>query len=120
MKNKYAALQPELNLKTRYEEISDMHSYMHKLNDKEKEWLNKFAEEYVIASSEALKSENKPLHRTKKLRKSCYDRNNARNRDILTKANASGKSVSINSVYKEDNTEDSISIEDMLDSQEKD
>lgn len=83
---KYPALKPELNLKTRKEEISDLHSYMHKLNEKEKAWLNKFAEEYINASFGP-----KPLHKTKALRKACYDSNNARNRDILTIAKATGK-----------------------------
>lgn len=81
--NKYPALCPELNLKTRYELISV--DYINKLSDKEKNWLNKFNEEEINASLK-----NPKFNKTKKEQKVCYDRNNARNRDILTRAKASG------------------------------
>jgi hypothetical protein len=60
------------------------------LSEKELKWLDKFNAEYIGAGKE-LKKENRPLHRTKKLRKDCYDRNNSRNRDILTQQEAQGK-----------------------------
>lgn len=63
--------------------------YLHKLNDKELAWLNRFNAEYINAGREL--QENKPLHRTKALKKDCYDRNNARNRDILTQQEAMGR-----------------------------
>lgn len=78
---RYPALDPKLNLKSRQDLID--YDYVNKLNDKEKDFLNKFSEEFINASFSA---KGKPLHRTKKMRKDCYDRNNARNRDILTKA----------------------------------
>lgn len=55
--------------------------------------MNKFTEEYVNAS---LDSENldKNFHNTDQLKKDCYRRNNARNRDILTRAKASGNHIS--------------------------
>lgn len=55
--------------------------------------MNKFTEEYVNAS---LNTEDldKNLHNTEELKKDCYRRNNARNRDILTKAKASGNHIS--------------------------
>lgn len=82
-KSKYPALEPELNLRARFDEISDVKQYTHKLNDKEKEWMNKFMEEYVCDRLDR-KNIRKNLHNTKKLKKSCDDRNNARNRDTLT------------------------------------
>ena len=52
------------------------------------EWLNKFNEEYVNAS---FRPEKKHLHRTKKMRRDTYNRNNARNRCIYTREKAQGK-----------------------------
>lgn len=81
-------MNPGLNLKTRTDLID--YDYIDKLSPKEKAWLNKFTEEYTNAS---LDNDNKQrnLHKTKELRKDCYDRNNARNRCILTKQRAMGR-----------------------------
>lgn len=93
-KSKYPALQPNLNLKTRYDELTDF-DYIHKLNDSEKEFLNSFLEEYVNAK---LNHPSKVLHDTQPLRKSCYDRNNSRNRDVYSRGKAMGVCVSLNDV----------------------
>lgn len=77
----YPALRPELNLKSRAEAAEI--DYLHKLTSDEKAWLNQFHEEYVNASMNKFK---KKLHKTAKLKKSCYDANNARNRDLYTKS----------------------------------
>jgi len=95
-KVKYSALDPTVNLKTRYELIAD-YDYLDKLSDNEKAWLNKFTKEYVNADLDT-KRKSKNLHRTDRLRKDCYDRNNARNRCVWTKCKASGKFVSIDEV----------------------
>lgn len=89
---KYPALKPELNLKTRYELID--YDYVNRLSEQEKEWLNKFTEEYTNASLDS-KDLHKNLHNTEALKKDCYSRNNARNRDILTRAKASGTHISV-------------------------
>lgn len=89
---KYPALRPELNLKTRYELLD--YDYIDKLGDLEKKWLNDFTEEYINASLDSKNPQNN-LHNTEELKKDCYRRNNARNRDILTRAKASGTFVSI-------------------------
>jgi hypothetical protein len=86
-KEKYAALKPELNLKTRQDLISD-YDYLKKLTPKEKEWLNKFTKEYVNAEMNS-KRPRSNLHKNKSLKKDCYDRNNARNRCIYTRSKAS-------------------------------
>mgnify|MGYP003345048021 CR=1 FL=1 len=98
-KTKYPALKPELNLKSRYELID--YDYVHKLSEEEKKWLNKFTEEYVNAS---LNTEdlNSNLHNTTDLKRDCYRRNNARNRDILTRAKASGNHVSTDDLLVSD------------------
>ncbi len=80
-RTKYPALDPGLNLKTRTDLID--YDYVDKLSPEEKKWLNKFTEEYVNASVDPKKLK-KNLHNTEKLKKDCYDRNNARNRCILT------------------------------------
>jgi len=90
--SKFPALEKKYNLISRQEMI-DM-DYLHKLNDKVKAWLNKFVEEEVNAS---FKHSN-PLNKTKKQRKACYDRNNARNRCILTKNKAIGNIENLNAV----------------------
>lgn len=87
-RSKYPALDPGLNLKTRTDLID--YDYVDKLSKKEKEWLNKFTDEYVNASVDP-KNLKKNLHNTEKLKKDCYDRNNARNRCILTQQRAQGK-----------------------------
>lgn len=43
--------------------------------------------EYLGAN---LKENDKPLHKTKKMRKSCFDMNNSRNRDIMSIKKAIG------------------------------
>lgn len=63
------------------------YDYIDKLNPEEKEWLSKFTEEYLGAR---LNGEGKKLHKNKRLRKDCFDRNNARNRDIFSIAQATG------------------------------
>ena len=93
---KHPALKPELNLKSRYELID--YDYIKKLSEEEKDWLNKFTEEYVNASINT-EDLSKNLHNTDELKKDCYKRNNARNRDILTKAKISGNHVSIDEMF---------------------
>lgn len=84
--NKYPGLNPNFNLKTRVDLID--FDYIDKLSDKEKAWLNNFVEEYNSAD---FRHKGKKLHSTKKAKRDCYNRNNARNRDIFTKSKASGK-----------------------------
>lgn len=81
-KDKYRNLKPELNLKTRYEEIADVASYANTLSPKDKAWLDKFMKEYVGASLDS--NPKKRLDSSDEWKKVCYDRNNARNRDIIT------------------------------------
>lgn len=85
-RSRFPALEPQLNLRSRYDLID--YDYVDKLSKEDKEFLNSFTEEYVNAN---LKHKGKKLHKTKKLKKDRYDANNARNRCIMTKAKASGK-----------------------------
>lgn len=87
---KYPALDPAYNLKTRTH-LCDF-DYVDKLNEKDKEWLNSFAEEYNNAN---FSHKGKTIQKKKKHRKDSYDRNNARNRDILTREVAQGAYISL-------------------------
>lgn len=58
------------------------YDYLHKLNDKEKAWLFKFHREYLNADFKSFKT---PLHKTKKLKRTCYDMNNSRTRDLFSR-----------------------------------
>lgn len=91
---KYPALDPKYNLKSRSELID--YDYIDKLSDKEKEFLNNFTEEFIGAN---MNHKGKKLHKKKDQIKDCYNRNNARNRDILTRAKASGKFHYMNDIF---------------------
>lgn len=109
---KYPALDATVNLKTRQDLISD-YDYINKLTPKEKEWLNKFTKEYVNAELNS-KQPKKNFHKTKKLKKDCYDRNNARNRCIYTRSKASWNLNYIEDVSETDKNLMDNTIEDQL------
>ena len=78
---KNPALDPVYNTKIRREFIDI--DYVDQLSEEEKQWLNKFMEEYNNASLDYKNLENN-LHNTPELKKDCTDRNNARNRCIYS------------------------------------
>lgn len=84
---RYPALKPELNLKSRFEVID--YDYVGKLSEKEKDYLNRFTEEWANAN---FKHEGPRIMKTKEDERQSYARNNARNRCTWTKAKASGSS----------------------------
>lgn len=89
---KYPALNPRLNAKTRFE-VLDM-DYIKKLNDAELQFLNQFMAEYVSGAfkkSEEGGYSSSNLHQTLEERRECYTRNNVRNRCGLTISNATGQ-----------------------------
>lgn len=89
-KAKYPAINPTLNLKTRYEEIADIASYFDSLPESAKKYMNSFVEEYVNAKFD---HKGKKIYTKVKDKRAIYNRNNARNRDVLTKAKASGQYI---------------------------
>lgn len=95
-----------MNLKSRQELID--YDYLKKLTPEEKAWLNKFTDEYVNDAVDRKDLSNN-LHNTKALKKNCDDRNNARNRCILTQQKSMGK---LN--YIEELVESPISGEDEI------
>lgn len=89
--DKYPALNPRLNAKTRFE-ILDM-DYLKTLDDSQLQYLNQFMAEYVSGAFKKdangeYSSEN--MNKTVLERRDCYTRNNIRNRCGLTISNATG------------------------------
>lgn len=93
-KAKYPALEPKYNLKIREDELKC--DYLHQLSDDEKDWLNRFNEEYVNASFNHSGERVHPKeHKYKVVKKTgkrkrvdvykqeCETRNNNRNNDVL-------------------------------------
>ena len=84
-KEKYAALNTNRQVGNRKEYLHC--DYVEKLNDKEKEFLNSFLEETVIAN---FKHKGKRIIKSRKEELKIYVENNARNRCTLSKARVTG------------------------------
>ena len=82
----YPYLEPSVSMLKRREEVEDVASYAHKLNDEEKAWLNQFIKEYNDASTK-----DAVFHKTATERKICNDKNNARNRCWYTEEAAANR-----------------------------
>lgn len=90
--DKYPALNPRLNAKTRFE-VLDM-DYLKKLDDAELKFMNQFMAEYVSGAFKKTEDgdySKDNFHKTIEERRECYSRNNTRNRCGLTISNATGK-----------------------------
>lgn len=87
-KQAHPELDRRYSLKTRADLLDQ--DYLHKLDKSELEWLNKFNKEYVSGTLDREKP-RKNLHKTKRLIKDCDDRNNSRNRDIMTREKAANR-----------------------------
>lgn len=85
----FASLNPDKNMVRRLDDVYDVLEYFDKLNEEEKLFMAKFMDEYNNAKLDYDNLE-KNLHNTKKLKKACTDRNNARNRCIYTRESAMG------------------------------
>jgi len=89
---KYPGLNKTLfsKVKQEYHDID----YIDQLSDKEKSYLSQFMGEYLGAqlNEDTLKNKynRKAKHKSKKHRKDCFDRNNARQRDIYGLGRAMG------------------------------
>lgn len=79
---KHAALDPKLNLKTRQHLID--YDYIDKLSEEEKDWLNKFTEEYVNASMDRKNLANNTSPELE-WKQECDRLNNARKNDLYTR-----------------------------------
>lgn len=103
---KYPALDPKVNLRSRIDSID--YDYISKLNPKEKEFLNKFTEEYINAS---FKKGKRSLNKNKK---EIYNKNNARNRCVYTKLKAYDNLTYIEDIKTEMDLKTTENFEDDL------
>lgn len=85
-KTKYPGLKKELfsKIKQQYFDVD----YVNSLSEEEKQWLNDFMTEFLGAN---LNESKERMHNTSDLRKSVFDANNARNRDIYNVARTGGR-----------------------------
>lgn len=86
---KYPRLLKRKNNKKFHEELD--FDYLDQLNDSELSFLSKFLNEYLTGNFDKDKSGNydkSNFHKTKKARKTCTDRNNARYRDLYNNLRA--------------------------------
>ena len=86
----YPALEPSVNLKTRQEAIEDVKSYFHKLSPEDKDWMNRYMEEENNAN---FNHGGPILNKSREEKKRIYNKNNARNRCIMTREKAQDKLV---------------------------
>lgn len=84
-KEKFPALNVKRMVSNRREYVD--YDYVAGLDDKAKDFLNRFTEEYYIAN---FNHKGKGVDKTKKAKKDSYDRNNQRNRDLYSKAKVTG------------------------------
>ena len=93
---RYPGLDKGVNGRKRWEYLD--FDYVDKLSEEEKKYLNDFYEEFLSGN---FSHSGEKLHTSENweeidtLRKECYDRNNARNRCILSEAKALGKTAEI-------------------------
>lgn len=94
---KYPALDPNYNPKIRKETIDA--DYLNKLSTEELAFYNKFMEEYNNASFNHTK---KDLHKRKKQKREIYNKNNARNRCIYSRAKAVGRLLFTDELFQDE------------------
>lgn len=82
---KFPGLTKGVNSKVKQEYMDQ--DYINALSDSEKKFLSDFNEEFYGGN---FQHSGKKFHRSKKARKSCYDRNNARNRCLYGLKKAGG------------------------------
>lgn len=98
--DKFAALKPHLNLKSRSELLD--YDYLDKLSDKERLWLARFTDETIHAKFDHT---GPKIYKTKKAKRQIYGTNNARNRDVLTMGRAAYTMGNIDDLDIKDDTE---------------
>jgi hypothetical protein len=118
-------LKKDLNLKTRYELIGDF-DYLDQLTEEEKDYLNRFYEEFINANFKHKGERVHPVvNKTKKVKatgrirqvdtykQDCEHRNNSRNRCVYTKAKAQGLVTELETTHQKEfsNVEDRLNYE---------
>lgn len=112
-KSKYPGLDTNLNPRIRWEYMDQ--DYISKLSPKEKDWLNRFNEEFNGAKFD---HDGTVLHKSAKKKRECYNKNNARNRCVYSLAKARGTldnmEVTKMEAIKSDENEVNNDVEDIL------
>lgn len=104
--SKYPALDKSVNLRTRIHLID--YDYLDKLSPEEKQWLNKFTDEYVNGNFNRENTRSN-LQKGRAPIKDSDDRNNARNRDVMTRQQARKSTVYLEDIkLKTQNPENQI------------
>jgi hypothetical protein len=85
-KTPFPGLVREVNVRTKWDYLDQ--DYVKKLSDAEKQFLSNFNDEFYGGS---FNHPGKQLHRSKKKKRECYDRNNARNRDLFAISRATNQ-----------------------------
>lgn len=80
--------------------------YTDKLSEEEKQWLSQFNEEFY--KNKVKKNDPKALHNTDKLRKDCYSRENAANRDLYAVKATGNMIVGDSTITDEEGNEESV------------
>lgn len=115
-KTKYPGLMLNKNSKIKQEYMDQ--DYINELSDKEKQFLSDFNEEYYGANLNFKDLKKNRFHRTKKDKKACTDRNNARNRCIYGIQRAQGRLLPI--IENAFELEESESIESVEETESED
>lgn len=82
---KYPGFDKGVNSRTRWEYLDQ--DYIDKLSPKDKKYLSDFMCEWMSGN---FQHEGKKLHKTGQEKRDCYNRNNARNRDVYAIKKATG------------------------------
>lgn len=114
-KVKHPGLKKRYNSKLKQEYLDQ--DYISKLSEDEKQFLSDFNEEYYGANLDFKNLENNRFHKTKEEKKTCTDRNNARNRCIYGIAKATNRVLDVENPIKEEPfyQEDEDSEDDLAD-----
>ncbi len=85
-KQKYPSFNVKYQVGVRKELLSDI-DYIDKLSEEEKEWLNKFLQETVVAN---FNHGGDPIIKDQKTRREIYRENNRRNKDVYSLGKSKG------------------------------
>ena len=80
--------------------------YAHKLSKEEQDWLGQFNQEYY--RNRVKKGDKTALHNTDKLRKDCYSRENAANRDLFAIKSVGHAIVGNSTIHDDEGNEISV------------
>lgn len=105
----YPGIAKNANLKSRQDNID--FDYLDRLSPNEKTWLSNFMDEY---GSAWFRHDGEILHNTPELKKSCYDKNNSRNRDLYSRSKARSHLHYLDDCVEEVSSTNDVDIQELL------